>query len=185
MSCATSRARHAEHRGRAEDGERGRQQGDALDPVAAVQFRAKHGGLGLRQHVGRVEFRLHEIGPDGGGADGHDLRHVGLVVLQNEPMLHHFAEPRGQQGRLIDGRLRKEDGDRVVPVARDPVVRPEVAPREDAGALEQAIADAPAVLAVDLRQVVDVEEEERERVLVPQRALDLLRQRQLEHRRRR
>ena len=184
ISWATSRGVCAEHRRGAEDRQRRRQQRDALDPVAAVQFGAKHGGLGLRQDVGRIELRLHEIGPDGGGADGHDLRHVGLVVLQDKPMLHRFAEPRGQQGRLIDGRFREEHGDRVVAVARDPVVRAEEAPREDAGALEEPVADAPAVLAVDLRQIVDVEEQQRERVLVPDGALDFLRQRELENRRR-
>ena len=51
------------------------------------------------------------------------------------------------------------------------------------GPLEQAVADAPAVLAVDLREIVDVEQQQGERVLVPERALDLLRQRELEHRR--
>ena len=68
-------------------------------------------------------------------------------------------------------------------MARDPVVRAEEAPREDPGPLEQAVADAPAVLAVDLREIVDVEEQQGERVLVPERALDFLRQRELEHRR--
>ena len=73
-------------------------------------------------------------------------------------MLHHLAEARGEEGGLIEGCFRQEHADRIVAVARHPVVRAKELPREDPGPLEQAIADPPAVFAVDLRQIVDVEE---------------------------
>ena len=64
---------------------------------------------------------------------------------------------------------------------RDPVVRAEEPARENAEPLEQPVAGAVAVRAVQLRQVVDVEEDHRDAVVVPQRPQRLLLEHEIEH----
>ena len=72
--------------------------------------------------------------------------------------------------------------DRVFGIARDPVVLAEIRPHQDAEALEHLVADAVPIVLVDRRQVIDVEEDQRNRQTVAAGAVDFLRQHGLEER---
>src|SRR6185436_15503651 len=85
----------------AEDRQRRRQERDALDAVAAVQFGAEHRRFRFGDDVAGLDLRLHEIGADGGRAHRHDLRGAGVVILEHQPMLDRLEEARRQDRRLV------------------------------------------------------------------------------------
>ena len=91
------------------------------------------------------------------------------VIGEPEALFDGGAHPLGELARVLGVGARQQHGDRILGVARDPVVLAEVLPHQDAEPLEDLVADAVAVLLVDRRQAIDVEQDQREREAEPRR----------------
>ena len=89
------------------------------------------------------------------------------MVGEPEPFLDRRPHALGQLGCTVRIGACQEHGDRIFGVARDPVVLAEILPDQDPEPLENLVADAVAVLLVDGRQVIDVEENQRNRIAEP------------------
>ena len=147
----------------------------ALDAVTAVLLGELHGALGIGQQARRIDdVPLGDLHVDDRRAQGDRDGGVRPVIHEPETLFHGTANPFGQLGGVVRIGVREQHRDGIFRVPRDPVVLTEVLPNQNAEPLENPVADTVAMFLVDLRQVIDVEEDQRNRMADPARAFHFL-----------
>ena len=103
------------------------------------------------------------------------------MVGEPQPLFDRVPHAFGQVGGLLGVGPRQQDGHRVFGVPRHPVVLPKILPDQNAEPFEHLVADAVAVVLVDGRQPIDVEENQRDRITVASGPLDFFGEHRVEH----
>jgi hypothetical protein len=119
---------------------------------------------------------------DDAGTDRDRHMIVAPMIREAEPIGDRRANDFGELVGVIGVGARQHHRDGVVAMPRDPVMLTERLPNQDAKPLEDAVADDAAVLVVELREAIDVEDHDRERVAKPPCPVRFLRQDHVEER---
>ena len=119
---------------------------------------------------------------DDAGTDRDRYLMVATMVRKAESIRDRRANDFSEVVGVIGVGARQHHRDGVVAVPREPVVLTERLANQHAEPLQDTVADDAAVLVVELRETIDVEDHERERVAKPPGPVRLLRQDHVEER---
>jgi hypothetical protein len=149
----------------------------AHDAVTALHLRAIDGEVGVVDELVRVGAVARE-GGDAHRDGGLDRlgRRLDLVAARGDRGAHAL----GDLHRLLERRLREQDGELLPAEARRDVVVAQLGLEDLGDAAEDGVAGEVAVRVVDFAQQVEVGHDQRQRPVEALRARELLRQRRCE-----